>query len=676
MGLKVIEICIYRVSVRKVVGDMKVAGMFGFKTKRPEADRRSRSVIIRRPIAYKLTVASVLMIVLTLLAGGVSLWQVLAIGQTIGDARAKELQRARSLESLAAGHRLVASLDHMLVTQDQALMSTDVPVSLGTLMFYIETLHEAGGEPNTLPLLEEMYVTYTELRQGVSEVDLLARQELWAEVDVALEQEIRPVNKRMNLLVRRLVRQADRDVEAVGLRVQMAIWQATLLLAILTALTTVIALGWRQVVFRGLGQSITELRQGVARISGGDLAYKLDVRTGDEIEELGDEFNKMAGELADVINSLEQRVIDRTHGLQAAADVSRATTALLDPEELQNRVVNLVRQRFNLYYVGLFLVDENRRFAVLRAGTGEAGQEMLAQGHRLEVGGESMVGQCVARAEACIALDVGVEAGRFDNPLLPETRSEMALPLRSRGRVVGVMTAQSVEESAFDEADIAVMQTMADQVAVALDNALLFAKTQTALEEMAVAQRRYLGQAWVEYAQIAEKTDYETVYPGVAPLGDAVLPEIRRMVEQQGVTMLAGTEASLRGEPGETGYSALVAPIALRGEIIGALGIHADDARQWSADDVALIEAIAERMAMAADNLRLLDATQRRAVREQLTGEITARMRETLDIETVLDTAVIEIGERLGLAALDVRIGTETELIDRDRASREDDKER
>ncbi len=634
---------------------MKVARLFGLETGTQGADRRSRPARIKWSIAYKLTAASVLMIVLTLLAGGVGLWQVLTIGQAIGDAREKELQRARSLELLAAGHRLVASLDHMLVTQDPALMSTDVPVSLGTLIFYMETLQEAGGGPKTLDLLEEMQVTYSELRQVVSEVDLLARQELWAEVDAALEQEIRPVNKRMNLLVRRLVRQADRDVEALALRVQMAVWQAALLLAILTTLAMVIALGWRQFVFRGLSLSITELRQGVARISSGDLEHRISVRTGDEVEELGAEFNKMAGELAGVIGSLEQRVVDRTRGLQAAAEVSRATTSVLDPEELQRQVVGLVRQRFNLYYVGLFLVDEKQRFAVLRAGTGEAGQQMLAQGHRLEVGGDSMVGQCVACAEARIALDVGetffVEAqvARFDNPLLPETRSEMALPLRSRGRVIGAMTVQSVEEAAFDEADVAVMQTVADQVAVAIDNARLFANAQAALEEMEATQRRYLGQAWAEYLQFVGQTSYET-----ERLGDAVLPEIRQAVERRSVTTLAGD-----GAQGGRGHSALVAPVALRGAVIGALGIHDDDgARQWTESEIALVEAVAERMALAAENLRLLEETQHRAAREQLTGQVTARIRETLDVESVLETAVDEIYRVLGLERAVIRLAT------------------
>jgi len=632
---------------------MKVARMFGFKAETPGADSRSGLARIRWSIAYKLTAASILMIMLTLLAGGVGLWQVLTIGQAISEVRAKEQQRAHSLELLAAGQRLITSLDRMLLTQNPALMSTDVPVSLGTLIFHMEALQEAGGEPETLDLISEMQESYSDLLQVVSEVNVLARQERWTEVNVVLEQEVEPVNKQMNLFIRRLVQRADQDVKTVTSRAQATVWRAVLLLVILTALTTAIALGWRQFVFRDLILSVTELRQGVARIVSGDLEHKIDIKTGDEIEELGAEFNKMADELFSVIGSLEQRVADRTRGLQAAAEVASATTLVLDPDELLQQVVNLVRERFDLYYVGLFLLDEERQFAVLRAGTGEAGQEMLAQKHALRVGGDSMIGQCTFRTEARIALDVGKEAVRFDNPLLPDTRSEMALPLIARGTVIGAMTVQSVAEAAFDEAEVAIMQTMADQVAVAIDNARLFAEAQSTLGEMEATQQRYLGRAWAEYVLGAEKTDYETKLPGVAPLGDAVLPEIRRVVEQQGAVMLDGDGS------GEGGRSALVAPITLRGKIIGALGIH-DDAgtRQWAADDVVLIDAVAERLALAVDNLRLLDETQRRAATERLTAEVTARVRETLDVETVLKTAVDEIYQALGLEKVAIRLAT------------------
>ncbi len=631
----------------------KVVKEIRFKAEAQERDRRSR-LSGKWRIAHKLTLASVLMILLTLVAGGVGLWQVFAIGQAIGDAREKEQQLAWSLEMLAGGHRLVAALNRMLLTQDPLLASTEVATSLGTLKAYMGMLQESGGEVGALGLLEEIQVAYGELRQAVSEVDVLARQELWTEAGVALAQKVRPANKHMGLLLRRLVQQADRDVEAAAARTQVVVREAALLLAVLVVLTTAIALGWRQFVFRGLSLSISELRQGVARISSGDLEYKLDVRTGDEIEELGDEFNKMAEDLAGLIGSLEQRVAARTRGLQTAAEVARATTSVLVPDELLGQTVDLVRERFNLYYVGLFLLDEERRFAVLRAGTGEAGQSMMEQGHRLEVGGESMIGWCTARGEARIALDVGEEVIHFDNPLLPETRSEMALPLRSRGRVIGAMTVQSVEEAAFDEADIAVMQTVADQVAVAIDNARLFAETQAALEELEVAHRRYLREAWTGYLPTVRKTSYETGHPGAAPLDDTMLSGIRQAVERQSAMVL-----TVNGDEGEMGYSALVAPIALRGEIIGVLGIYDDDeVRQWTDDEIAIIEAVAERMALAAENLRLLDETQRRATRERLVSEITAKVRASMDVDIILQTAVRELGAALGTDRAFVQLST------------------
>jgi PAS domain S-box-containing protein len=179
----------------------------------------------------------------------------------------------------------------------------------------------------------------------------------------------------------------------------------------------------------------------------------------------------------------------RSTQLQTAAEVSRAASSILNPDELMRQVVNLVRERFELYYAGLFLVDqtgewtgEAGRWAVLRAGTGEAGRIQLEQGHKLEIGGESMVGWCVANKQARIALDVGEEAVRFENPLLPETRSEMALPLIVRGQVIGAMTVQSTQESAFSDEDVAVLQTMADQLAVAIENARLFEQAQMRAE--------------------------------------------------------------------------------------------------------------------------------------------------------------------------------------------------
>jgi GAF domain-containing protein/HAMP domain-containing protein len=439
-------------------------------------------------------------------------------------------------------------------------------------------------------------------------------------------------------------------------------WRVFLLLSVtLLALLLIVGLLVYSIIGftrRRITIPLLTLRDAVDVLRQGNLGHRIDIQTRDEFGELASTFNTMANQLQEMVGTLEQRVAERTRGLQAAAEVSRATTSVLDPEQLLRQVVDLVRDRFNLYYAGLFLIEEepgtDRTFAVLRAGTGEAGRRMVAQRHSLEVGGDSMIGQCVVRAEARIALDVGEEAAHFDNPLLPETRSEMALPLRSRDRVIGAMTVQSVREAAFDEADIAVMQTVADQVAVAIDNARLFADTETALAELETTHRRYLGRAWEEYAAPREISGYEQTDGGIEPIGKEMLAETQQAVMERRPVTMGGDGGEQAGES-----PTLVVPISLRGQPIGALGFrNPEGRRQWNDDDVALADAVAEQLALAVDNLRLLDETQRRAAREQLTTGVTARMRETLDIETVLQTAIREIGDALHLAKVQVRMGS------------------
>jgi len=342
----------------------------------------------------------------------------------------------------------------------------------------------------------------------------------------------------------------------------------------------------------------------------------------------------------------------RSTALQTAAEVSRAGSSILNLDELLPQTVELIRDHFDLYYVGLFLVDEAEHNVVLKAGTGEAGRKMLAAGHKFEVDGTSMVSWCVANRQARIALDVGEEAVRFANPLLPKTRSEMALPLISRGRVLGVMTIQSEQPAAFTQEDITVLQAMADQLANAIENARLFEQTQAALREVETTNRRYAQQAWAQYAQTAHKLSYETGRPGIAPLADAVLPEVQQTLERQNTTLLIGHEAESQG------HSALVVPVTLRGAVIGALGIHDDATRQWTEAEIDLVEAVTERMALAAENLRLLDETQRRAARERLIGEATARIRGSATMEGILNAAVREISQATGanFAAIDLEL--------------------
>jgi len=438
---------------------------------------------------------------------------------------------------------------------------------------------------------------------------------------------------------------------------------------------TILAISLGFSIARSIIVPIGQLVETTQRVAGGDLTARAQVRTSDEIGVLAKAFNSMAAQLWELVENLEQRVAERTREyeeavvrtqqayaqlyeahqklevttyqaqhramqLETAADVSHAATSVLDPDELMRQAVDLIRDRFDLYYAGLFLLDESGHWAVLQAGTGEPGRQMLKAGHKLEVGGRSMVGWCTANAQARIALDVGEEAVRFDNPLLPDTRSEMALPLASRGQVIGALDVQSVEAGAFSDEDIAVLQTLADQIAVAIDNAYLFTEAQARLEKVQAAHRSYLRVSWDEFLPTRKTTDYECVQPGVALPNEAVLPKVRQVMEQQRTVVLPGSGDG-EEEPAPA-QSALVTPITLRGQIIGALGLQeTEGARQWTTDEIALVEAVADQMALAIENARLFAEAQRRLREITTLYEASQSCLSISDQESLL-TAIIE----------------------------------
>jgi DNA-binding LacI/PurR family transcriptional regulator/GAF domain-containing protein len=372
-------------------------------------------------------------------------------------------------------------------------------------------------------------------------------------------------------------------------------------------------------------------------------------------------YNVLKSQIASALHgaSLMKRIEERTIRLQAAAEVSRASSSILNPDELTQQAVNLIRDRFGLYYTGLFLIDQNGewtgeagRWVVLRAGTGEAGQKMLSEGHKLEIGGASMIGWCTANKSARITLDTGKESDeniqRFKNPLLPETRSEMALPLTSRGQVLGALSIQSTQRNAFTEEDITILQSMADQLANAITNASLYEQAQNALREMESIYHRYLVRGWSEYSQTRSASGYRRSEEGVTPLGADLLPEVEHALLEPHPATIKTTE---KAQP------TLVVPIMLRDYPIGAIGLKAkEEQRQWSEDEISLIEILSEQFALAAENIRLLEETQRRAEREHLVSEITTRLRTSNDPQTILQTAASELRRALNAKSARVLI--------------------
>ncbi len=353
-------------------------------------------------------------------------------------------------------------------------------------------------------------------------------------------------------------------------------------------------------------------------------------------------MERIGGHAASILQALI-RIGDvelRTVRLQTAADVARATTSILDLEPLLNYVVELVRRRFDLYYVGVFLVDETGEWAILRAGTGEAGKKMLANRHRLRVGGRSMIGACVATGEPRIALDVGEEAVRFDNPFLPETRSEMALPLVARGEVIGAMTIQSTEQAAFSEDDIGILQTVADQLANAIENARLFAQVQSSLDEMVAFQRQMTVDSWSQVVTRQEIIGYSYDLRDVLPLAEPsplpALPEDVIVEEKEGEVVVR-------------------APIAVRGYPIGLLELEDPIAFDPEAEeDKRMLDQVQAQLSLALENRILFEQTRMALTETQLLYETGQRIGAEVTVDGIFFAMLEGLKQRADLNFVEI----------------------
>lgn len=345
-------------------------------------------------------------------------------------------------------------------------------------------------------------------------------------------------------------------------------------------------------LLRGLERSISDLEASFKKSN----TLSQELQTGNEI-------------LEDRTKSLEKRLTQ----IRNAAEITRTMSAILDPEELMQKVANLVQKAFDLYYVGIFTTDDHRRYANLAAGSGEPGKNMVAEGHRLAVGGSSMVGWATAHGQPRIALNVDQESIRFKNPHLPLTRSELALPITIGSETIGAMSVQSVNPAAFDEDDITMLQSISDSLGIAMDNARLFQQFEQSLGEIQQLNRRYLAESWGNIWAEKEQS-----------------PDTEFVTDQEGI-----------GEDTQE----LNVPLVLRGDqVIGNISFDTEQT-ELSPDDKEFLEAITNQAALALESARLLDEANKRVEQERALRDLTTRFSQTLDFDTLLQTVVKEIGQ-------------------------------
>jgi GAF domain-containing protein len=365
-------------------------------------------------------------------------------------------------------------------------------------------------------------------------------------------------------------------------------------------------------------------------------------------------------ELIELRDTLEKRVYKRTAELsqrsmeletansqiqhraaqfEALAQVSQSITSIRDLHELLPHVASVISDKYGFYHVGVFLLDDASEYAVLTATNSEGGRKMLKQQHRLKVGEQGIVGSATYSGEPRIALDIGKDAVYFNNPDLPNTHSETALPLLSGGKVIGALDVQSIETGAFTNEDIQTLSLLADQVSLAIENARLFEESNKTLSDLQMLMRETTRDAWRKLPERQKLLGYRYNVSGASPLKERIdFAEVSKG----------------KNDAQQSGSGRFVVPIELRGEVIGHLVVQSPTGNEWNLDQQDIIKAVAERVALSAENARLFEETTLRAERERLVTEITGKIRSRTNPQEMIETAINELREALGASRVEI----------------------
>ncbi|MCB0211827.1 MAG: GAF domain-containing protein [Anaerolineae bacterium] len=395
--------------------------------------------------------------------------------------------------------------------------------------------------------------------------------------------------------------------------VTLAVIVATLSLGIVFAVS----------VGRLVTNPIIELQQAALRVAEGDFSTKFTQTSQDEIGSLTNSFHTMTTKLHEVVSSLEEQVADRTKELVLTTEIGRQASSIRDLDELLSSITEFIRERFNLYYTHIYFVDDLSQHLVMKSGTGAVGQELLARQHTLPIGPGSIVGQVAESGQSIVVSDIGKSDLHKPNPLLPDTRSEVAVPLIVEGQVIGVLDMQSDRANTFAENNLAALEAMAVQLAISINSAKQWAASQEAQRQAEAALQRLTGETWAETLTGHQK-DTAFAY-------DLSVVTSLKSETQNG-----------------NGYESV--PVVVQNTAIGHLSVKKAENRELTPDEQTLMAAVAQQLAQKAENLRLFEQTQQRAAREQVARQITDKIRSSKDIETALKTAAVELSKALGTA--------------------------
>jgi GAF domain-containing protein len=381
------------------------------------------------------------------------------------------------------------------------------------------------------------------------------------------------------------------------------------------------------------------------------------------------ELSDTNSELSDVKVNLEKRIEERTLEiqnlnrqaqarsvrLQNITDISQeiSSSTSLGMKEMLTNIAKNISDKFGYYHVGIFLLDEKRDYAILRAANSQGGQQMLARRHQIKVGGTGIVGYAAQSGRSRIALNTGADAVFFNNPDLPETRSEISLPLKFENSVIGILDVQSTEPSAFSEEDASTLGAIANLLTIAIRNLQLL--EQDSAGSMASAAKI------ASFNRKEKQGGYSYRPEGITAANIQIdnEPAIKKALTTGEVTVLHQTSLTIP--------STIVVPVKLRDQVIGLLHIESAEAnRKWTEDEITLVQSISDRAAFALENARLLEDATRRAEQEETIARVTTKIGASTDFDRILQTTIQEIGQALGVSRSFIQIGTANSEENRD----------
>jgi len=388
---------------------------------------------------------------------------------------------------------------------------------------------------------------------------------------------------------------------------------------------------------------VTSLNDAVTRANTSEADLR---KTNDELQRLNQTLGERVASRTSELELANARNEKRAEQFEAVTQVARATTTNEKLDTLLPRLASLVSKNFGFYHTGIFLLDPNREYAVLRAANSEGGKRMLERGHKLPIGQTGIVGFVSATGTPRIVLDVGDDAVFFDNPDLPNTHSEMALPLRISGEIIGVLDVQSTRANEFQEDDIEVLSTLADQVAVAIHNARTYQTMQELLEKVQTESGAYIRESW-------RVLQSEETISGYRASGNEIVSLVSPLRSNRVENAVNNNQIVLE-EDGDN--ATLAIPIRLRNDIVGVIDVHRPTGHPWDEDEIDIVEAVADRLSLALESSILLKSTQRQAELERITTEISGKIGATTQFDSILRTAAEELSRVLGGSEVLVQI--------------------